>query len=517
MISTDAWRYPLGAKTICGRIVVLSLVVPLCLALTGCPGKQPDEKSQGSEGGDKSSEESKGPWSPPGGKWDIKETPIFDKQAAAEKFIAGTLRISPDGRRYAFARKEVKQQRWVVDGKDEPLAFQLDEAAAAKQFQFSENGKHYWYTCKKPKYESLVIDGAVRDDEATDYGISGDGQLFAYASGFKSQEKGCVCLGDPRALGNVIMRTTETAIRWASLDGSGVTVDDKTTTKGSITEFQFSANGKSYAFLLDNTRAVVNGKPHGKRFDRVVSKLFLSADGEHVLYAGFEGKQNYVSYDNQWLEIDSAPAALVLSPDGKHWACRVDNAIVLDGKKVKEYPTAQWQINEALSPILFSPDSKDLAYAAGEKVKITDDKGKEVAEKYFAFMVRNGVEQTRFAQVDFAIAVPFFSPDGRYLAYYAREAVDGDEYLVINGAKVMKPNVAYLPAALPSFSPDSTSVGFVMKKQGEWFPVLDGQELKKDYEEIAPGGLRVGFTPDGTYTFIALRGGAYYWVEARRK
>jgi hypothetical protein len=48
------------------------------------------------------------------------------------------------------------------------------------------------------------------------------------------------------------------------------------------------------------------------------------------------------------------------------------------------------------------------------------------------------------------------------------------------------------------------------------FAVLDGQE-QKAYDVIGPADTRVGFTADGAYTFVAIREGAYYWVEARRK
>ena len=42
-------------------------------------------------------------------------------------------------------------------------------------------------------------------------------------------------------------------------------------------------------------------------------------------------------------------------------------------------------------------------------------------------------------------------------------------------------------------------------------------DAQKAYDAAGPEGTRVGFTPDGRYTFVGVREGAYYWVEARRK
>jgi hypothetical protein len=56
----------------------------------------------------------------------------------------------------------------------------------------------------------------------------------------------------------------------------------------------------------------------------------------------------------------------------------------------------------------------------------------------------------------------------------------------------------------------------VARREGNWYVVLDGKE-RNAYDSSAPGDTRAGFTPDGTYTYVAIRGGVYYWVEERRK
>lgn len=58
-------------------------------------------------------------------------------------------------------------------------------------------------------------------------------------------------------------------------------------------------------------------------------------------------------------------------------------------------------------------------------------------------------------------------------------------------------------------------MAYVARRDGNWYVILDGQECEP-HDAIGPDGTRVGFTPDGSYTYVAIRGGEYYWVEEKR-
>ena len=48
-----------------------------------------------------------------------------------------------------------------------------------------------------------------------------------------------------------------------------------------------------------------------------------------------------------------------------------------------------------------------------------------------------------------------------------------------------------------------------------WHILLDGTRRELN-EEVGPEGTRIGFAPDGTFTYLVKRQGAYYRVAERR-
>jgi len=104
-----------------------------------------------------------------------------------------------------------------------------------------------------------------------------------------------------------------------------------------------------------------------------------------------------------------------VSPNGKHAAWLVaKNKIAIDGQ-VKDYKN-----DLSDKSFRFSPDGEHWGYAV-----YMDKKG--------ATVIVDGVEQkTGYNQILFN---PFFSPDGKHVAYFASQYVGGDmhEYLVLDG------------------------------------------------------------------------------------
>lgn len=544
-------------STLFGRFTFV--VLPVCLLLTGCPGPGAP-KVELAKNGDKGQPESGAKtdgatnpapapdggtppagksWAPHGGKWETTETKLFTTEQFQKEVLPNSLRVSPDGTTYAFARNS----KWVVNGNGTSF-----EGIDANDFKFFD-GHRYAFSAPcyrdernshggiigKIRQNCICVDGkqvaGPFEHEFRTFllvAVSSDGRHTAHAmSTVTSFHQEGIAYVDGKEVGMIPTVPKSgggvEGVAWGSLTVAtagtirlavirdGVFLDGvKIAPAGK--HFAFSANGKAYAYLTSQdgqSFVVVNGKAH-KRYGEISEwddrSFLLSADGDHIVYAAGKG----MVHDNKYFDLgQKADLPYSLSPDGKRWACRAGNKIVIDANAGKEYLFPANEYGRTEVPLVFSPDSKQIAYTAGQKVNVKNDKGDEV-EKYFQFAVRDGVEQKQFAWVSPNLV---FSPDSRRLAYLASDKAEKDaqRYLTVDGVKFGK---AY--GVQPVFSPDSRSIGFVASRPGESFAVLDNQE-QKAYDAIGPAGTRVGFTPDGAYTFIGIRDGAYYWVEARRK
>lgn len=137
-----------------------------------------------------------------------------------------------------------------------------------------------------------------------------------------------------------------------------------------------------------------------------------------------------------------------------------------------------------------------------------DDKG--VTHQFAVF---NGYEQQPYTFVSGAIV---FSPGSDAYAYVARKE-DGKAYVVVNGHEGPAWDDFQFAAdksPILSFSRDGRSIGYVAKVGDFWAAVLDGKQ-SKTFDQIGPEGTRIGFTPNGSFTYIAVRKGAFYWVEEK--
>jgi len=176
-----------------------------------------------------------------------------------------------------------------------------------------------------------------------------------------------------------------------------------------------------------------------------------------------------------------------VSPNGKHAAWLVaKNKIAIDGQ-VKEY-TKDLSDNS----FRFSPDGEHWGYAV-----YIPDKG--------ATVVVDGVEEkTGYNQILFS---PFFSPDGKHVAYFASQYAGGlHEYLVLDG-KASQPlddsnRVIY-------FTPDSKRLMFGMKvgdKKVFRTQTIDGKEPPSDLTLNAVTLNTVFFGPGGQIGYIGKAG-----------
>lgn len=221
--------------------------------------------------------------------------------------------------------------------------------------------------------------------------------------------------------------------------------------KGSIV---FSPDGKRIAYVVrkgEKQVPIVDGLEGGE-FDKVIVVHF-SPNSQKVFCVAQRGEKTLLVLDGEEIE-DNLVVLPVFSPDGQRMAYGASSGgkqfVVLDGVKGKSY-------DEILPSFAFSPDGKRFIYAAR--------KGK----KFVA--VLDGVESKEY---DGLWWPSIFSP-GKY-----------------NGRPWFTP-----------FSLDSKRVAYFAQRDGKWFAVVDGVELKKRYDSI----MNILFTPNSEQVVCEARRG----------
>ncbi len=187
---------------------------------------------------------------------------------------------------------------------------------------------------------------------------------------------------------------------------------------------------------------------------------------------------------HQELYLDS----IKISPDNGRIAYvvvlgRYSSVTVVDGKDEKPYNYHFW------NTLIFSPDSKRIAYAAGERNE--------------RFVVVDGKEDKEYD--DIGENTPIFSPDSKRVAYIAKK---GNNWIVGVDGKEEKPYEAILKESL-LFSPDSERVAYAALLGNKWFAVVDGKE-ERPYDNIEFGSLI--FSPDGNRMAYTARLGDKWFV-----
>jgi len=214
----------------------------------------------------------------------------------------------------------------------------------------------------------------------------------------------------------------------------------------------FSPDSKHVAYAAKHGGkwfVVVDGEEK-KEYDGIAeSSLIFSPDSKHLAYAVMSGGKWFVVVDGEEKkEYDGiGKGTLQFSPDSKRVVYVVPGRgyrkdpypgylgrrirkglVVIDGKEGKEYDDIGSNIWVALidgplafvmvGNLLFSPDSKHLAYAAMSGDNL--------------FVVVDGEEGKEYGGVD----GPIFSMDSKRVAYIARR--DGKNFVVVDGVEGTK-------------------------------------------------------------------------------
>jgi len=218
-----------------------------------------------------------------------------------------------------------------------------------------------------------------------------------------------------------------------------------------------------------------------------------------------EGDKKYVVVDGNQGKLYANITGLNFSPDGKRFAYAAwyddSMCVVVDGIEQKSY---KWVMN-----IAFSPDSKRVAYSAG------------VMREYIEqFVVVDGVEGRRYISQDpyanLKISPPIFSPDSKHVAYVVEMKDKGwvvvDEVEGRHYDEIRKETIGGWDKWDKSlvFSPNGR-IAYWAKQGYGWMVVVDGVESRGYWGYPSDG--RIVFEGPNLLHFVAFRDMEMFRVE----
>ncbi len=298
-----------------------------------------------------------------------------------EMLANDAARISPDGKRVAFAVKRGEKWRMVVDGKE------VAAGDAIQHITFSRDSRRLAYGLRKDGKWRVVIDGveqpAYDDLGRTGIQFSADGSHIAYTAIKDARE----CL---------------------VIDGKEGPFFD------AITDFRLTADGKrSYLIALSNQRGVlvVDGKEQAS-YQKPFG-LSFSADGARVVVGARNDGKDFLVIDGQAQAPFDDVTEPVFSADGK--------VIVYAGRR-----TEKWRLiregkegnpHDEILHVAISPDGRRVAHASVDGQIATVQVDGRILGKY-SEVWSGGIH---------------FSPDGKHLVYGARRK--DQWFLVVDGVE----------------------------------------------------------------------------------
>lgn len=216
----------------------------------------------------------------------------------------------------------------------------------------------------------------------------------------------------------------------------------------------FSLNGEQFAFyrLTSNWKSSViyNGKELSDNFKTTYADPKFSPDGKNFVY--------FISYNDNRANADNYH-------------------IILNGQPYKNY-----QIVSA-AQFIFSSNSLHNAFPArsGEKMFIVYDKKEKKKYDY--------------------VSAPSLSPDGKTLAYAAKNKKDKKTSLIINDKVVG----SYFEVKSPVvFSSNNAHLAYAVK-EAKWSLYVDNKKISSGYDDI----INISVTNSGKYAFIGKKGNNY--------
>lgn len=369
--------------------------------------------------------------------------------------------VSPDLKQFAYVVRRGDKSYVAVNGKVGPEY----DAVAPRTLRFSPNGKRFVYAARRGADWFLVIDGKARR-------IAGEPAAPAFAPNPTFSLDG-------RHLAMVLKQGDALAV---FVDGAEV---GRYT---SVSGFTFSHDSRRWAFSTggDSKSRVITDAGPGPEY-KTVSLPRFSAGQVRLGYVASRGAGEFTVIDGVEGKVYDAINGFIFSPDGRRTAFQARTKdlltmVVVDGQEHKRYKGGN------SSPILFSPDSRHVAYTASD----SDNN----------VLVLDGVEQKEYPGVFFLA----FGPDSRRLVLKTKSGEQ--DVLVVDGVEG-KPYTSIAQETI-TFSPDGRRLAYrvsVTEKQpvpdqpGETAEVVKEEFVVADGVEGArfPGVGFPAFNADGSY------------------
>jgi hypothetical protein len=399
--------------------------------------------------------------------WAVGQAPTLRRVTTGETavtanvgtFKVGTLTVSPNGRRFAYARKEGSGFVVEVDGKVEatykdigpvvqPLYFDtpLGYLAGIKPMIFSGDSQHLVYGARDGDSWIIVRDGRKGEPFKSVGGpvLSHDGSRLAYAA--------MVAGGWAVVLDGSPGKTYE-KVGPPVFSPDGKRIAHAARAKGREMIVIDGVEGKGYD-SVDTTQFGV-----GLAFPNMVITFPVFSAGGRWGHTAKQGETWRVVLDGQESGSFDEVSDMCFSPDGAHWAVPVRNGrvwtAVVDGKGQGSF--------DKMPVLVFSQDGKRFAIATTSKDRQS-------------VMVDGQVLGTHEA-----VGLPVFSPVGNRVAYGVKT---GKQWAIVVDGTTQKP---YMAVGQPVFSPDGNRVAYpAALAEGRWVVVVEGVE-GKEYAGLLKG------------------------------
>jgi len=390
---------------------------------------------------------------------------VLDGTAGPEHDDVGGLCFSPDGSRLAYWAADSGRWCAVVDG------VEGTRCGGIRNLCFAPDGQAAWFAIVEGRHVLVVGDGESLDFST--YGGIHEGPLIFSDDG---GQHACI----------MSIRSCLTS-RYVVLDRIPGTqpYDD-------IAGLQFRPGTGSvvYAAKAANRWQVVTDcrivgdlmkvTADTARYDEV-RYLACSRDGSRLGFSSRMGTDWFAVVDGHAFGPMPVPAAVVFSPDSRHWACCADFGdsvlVLLDGSRAGSY--------DAAGGLCFGPDGS-LAYYAKRSGNW--------------FVVHRGKEQGRFEGVTGYADLDClaFSPDGNRLAFGGQR--DGRCFAVVDGIEGPR----FDEVGQFAFSPDSRHVAYVAVLGNSSFVVCDSV-CGPGFDAVVFKGGELVFDPSGRLRYLASR------------
>ena len=461
-------------------------------------------------------------------KWHTVERLLLDADTAKR---AKTVYVSDNGRRVGFSEQSKDgKERMVIDGRPQKWYENVGPISLGVRIRsqlFLQHGKHYVYYADAGDGQRMVVMDGKQGKKYTFINtlagyIDSAGGLWACSALEKGGRSGgavkfivngkelhtlplLVAFGDVLIVGRHSLCIDFAANKfYAVFDGRrgpGFRFIDKKTL------MLHSTGSHAYVATQDidsGYRIVVNGRPSKRIYKFIWEHGYtFSDDGKrHAVSAKTMDGRYVVVVDGREYPVSDFASQMTFSPDGRRWACSVSNgkkkSVIVDGKVTGAHYDDVLYLRGKL---VFSPDGRRIAFGAKRDGR--------------AFVVLDGKEQKAYHNVKSLT----FSPDGKHLAYVAQETKGGKSFVVADGIRG-KPFPAIAGGTI-NWTSDGRTLAYIAytAKAEQAYPpgvlVIAGRERKR-YSAIAPQPNRTLYFGPDLLSYVAVRDGAYYWVEEKR-